>query len=54
MKLYRPPASILWQALLNYFKNQAGGQAVIDALNRSAEYFAQMWEKCERQKTQVR
>jgi microsomal dipeptidase-like Zn-dependent dipeptidase len=43
--------------LPDFFKdvqNQAGGQAVIDALNRSAEYFAQMWEKCERQKTQVR
>ncbi len=43
--------------LPDFFKdvqNQVGGQAVIDALNRSAEYFAKMWEKCERQKLQVR
>lgn len=31
-----------------------GGTDVIGELNKSAEYFAQMWEKCERQKTSVR
>ena len=30
-----------------------GGRAVIDGLNRSAEDFARMWERCERQKYKV-
>lgn len=30
------------------------GEGVINHLNRSPEYFAQMWEKCERQRTQIR
>lgn len=30
-----------------------GGADIIEKLNTSAEYFAQMWEKCERQKKRV-
>jgi microsomal dipeptidase-like Zn-dependent dipeptidase len=30
------------------------GEQIINHLNRSAEFFAQMWEKCERQKANVR
>ena len=30
-----------------------GGADIVEKLNNSAEYFAQMWEKCERQKKRV-
>ncbi len=33
---------------------QQNGYEMMNSLMLSAEYFAQMWEKCERQKTQVR
>jgi hypothetical protein len=43
----------LMKDFLKDLRSKSGGNAVVDNLFKSAEYFAQMWERCEIQARQV-